>query len=197
MVGLLSAVCRTRTCSFEEVVRVMLTEGDLTDNKFLEEMGKYDLLEDFWKLCEQYFGYIDVKPTLEKLLVTMFVTYTGRYLHGELPKAWKSFQSYKGGTIIAFLDSLMNNVLYREAYDRLSLHVETGLNAETALQSYAPEKLLDCDAFLCVDQILVKWLIERLLSEDIGAKLDQLSIPDICEKRMKMHFEERPELHIR
>ncbi len=188
LVGLLSAVCRTRTCSFEEVVRVMLTEGDLTDNKFLEEMGKYDLLEEFWKLCEQFFGYIDVKPTLEKLLVTMFVTYTGRYLHGELPKAWKSFQSYKGGTIIAFLDSLMNNVLYRDTYDRLSLYVETGLNAVTALQSYAPEELLDCDAFLCVDQILVNWLTERLLSEDIGAKLDQLSIPDICEKRMKTHF---------
>ena len=193
LVGLLSAVCRTRTCSFEEVVRVMLTEGDLTDNKFLEEMEKYDLLEDFWKLCEQYFGYIDVKPTLEKLLVTMFVTYTGRYLHGELPKAWKSFQSYKGGTIIAFLDSLMNNVLYRDAYDRLSLHVEIGLNAETTLQSYAPEELLDCDAFLCVDQILVRWLTERLLSEDIGAKLDQLSIPDICEKRMKMHFGRKTE----
>lgn len=47
LVGLLSAVCRTRICSFEEVVRVMLTEGDLTDNKFLEEMEKYDLLEDF------------------------------------------------------------------------------------------------------------------------------------------------------
>lgn len=191
LVGLLSAVCRTRTCSFEEVVWVMLTERDLTDNKFLEEMGKYDLLEDFWKLCEQYFGYIDVKPTLEKLLVTMFVSYTGRYLHGELPKAWKSFQSYKGGTIIAFLDSLMNNILYQDAYDCLSLHVETGLNAETVLQSYAPEELLDCDAFLCVDQILVKWLTERLLSGDIGAKLDQLSIPDICEKRMKMHFGRR------
>lgn len=193
LVGLLSAVCRTRICSFEEVVRVMLTDGDLADNKFLEEMGKYDLLEDFWKLCEQYFGYIDVKPTLEKLLVTMFVTYTGRYLHGELPKVWKSFQSYKGGTIIAFLDSLMNSVLYRDAYDHLSLHVEIGLNAETVLQSYAPEELVDCDAFLCVDQILIKWLIERLLSEDIGAKLDQLSIPDICEKRMKMHFGRRTE----
>ena len=116
-----------------------------------------------------------------------------RYLHGELPKAWKSFQSYKGGTIIAFLDSLMNNVLYRDAYDCLSLHVETGLNAEVALQSYAPEELLDCDAFLCVDQILVRWLTERLLSGDIGAKLDQLSIPDICEKRMKMHFGRRTE----
>ncbi len=188
LVGLLSAVCRTRTCSFEEVVRVMLTEGDLTDNKFLEEMEKYDLQEDFWKLCEQYFGYIDGKPTLEKLLVTMFVTYTGRYLHGELPREWKSFQSYKGGTIIAFLDSLMNSVLYRDTYDCLSIHVENGLNAGTVLQSYAPEELLDCDAFLCVDQILVRWLTERLLAEDVGARLDQLSIPEICEKRMKMHF---------
>ena len=29
-------------------------------------MEKYGLLNDFWKLCEQHFGYTDVKPTLEK-----------------------------------------------------------------------------------------------------------------------------------
>ena len=29
--GLLSAICRTRTCSFEEVIRVMLTDGELAD----------------------------------------------------------------------------------------------------------------------------------------------------------------------
>ena len=36
--GLLSAICRTRTCSFEEVIRVMLTDGELADNKFLSEV---------------------------------------------------------------------------------------------------------------------------------------------------------------
>ena len=76
--GLLSAICRTRTCSFEEVIRVMLTDGELADNKFLSEVEKYGLLDDFWKLCEQHFGYTDVKPTLEKLIVTMFVTYTAK-----------------------------------------------------------------------------------------------------------------------
>ena len=65
-------------------------------------MGKYDLLEDFWKLCEQYFGCIDVKPILEKLLVTMFVTYTGRYLHGELPRIWKSSQLQRWNNCLAF-----------------------------------------------------------------------------------------------
>ena len=78
--GLLSAICRTRTCSFEEVIRVMLTDGELADNKFLSEVEKYGLLDDFWKLCEQHFGYTDVKPTLEKLIVTMFVTYTAKYV---------------------------------------------------------------------------------------------------------------------
>ena len=78
--GLLSAICRTRTCSFEEVIRVMLTDGELADNKFLSEVEKYGLLDDFWKLCEQHFGYTDVKPTLEKLIVTMFGTYTAKYV---------------------------------------------------------------------------------------------------------------------
>ena len=34
----------------------MLTDSELTDNKFLSEVEKYGLLDDFWKLCEQHFG---------------------------------------------------------------------------------------------------------------------------------------------
>ena len=115
--GLLSAICRTRTCSFEEVIRVILTDSELADNKFLSEVEKYGLLDDFWKLCEQHFGYTDVKPTLEKLVVTMFVTYTAKYVGAELPKAWKGFISYKAGNIIAFMDNLMNSILYRGRYE--------------------------------------------------------------------------------
>ena len=112
LTGLLSAICKARTCSFEEVVRVVLTEGSLSENAYLQQFEQYDLLPSFWRLCEQHFGYTDVKPTLERLLVTLFVTYTARYVQTELPAAWKSFVSYKAGNIIAFLDSLMNSVLY-------------------------------------------------------------------------------------
>lgn len=188
--GLLSAICRTRTCSFEEVIRVMLTDSSLEENKFLPEMEKYGLLDDFWKLCEQHFGYADVKPSLEKLVVTMFVTYTAKYVQSELPKPWKVFSSYKAGNIIAFMDNLMNNILYRARYDELSAHVATGLNALSAFSDYPPEDLVNCDTFLVIDQILIKWIVERLLAEDMGAKLGDLSIPQVCEKRSKMHFGE-------
>lgn len=188
LVGLLSAVCKARTCSFEEVVRIVLTDGELVDNAFLQEFEKYDLLTAFWQLCEQHFGYTDTKPSLERLLVTLFVTYTGRYVQAELPAAWKSFVSYKSGNIIAFLDSLMNSVLYRDKYDALSAHVAKGLNVLSAFAGMRVDDLVECDTFLAVDQVLVKWLIGRLVSEDIGAIVNGFTIPELCEKRAKMHF---------
>ena len=188
LVGIMAALCSARTCSFEDVVRVVLTGGGLADNSFMAEFERYDLLDAFWKLCEQHFGYTDVKPTLEKLIVAMFVTYTAKYIGAELPKPWKMFQSYKSGNIIAFLDNLKNSVIYRETYDALSAHVAKSLNAGTVFAGYLPEDLAGCDTFLCIDQILIKWMTDRLLNEDIGAKLGTLTIPQVCEKRQKMHF---------
>ena len=203
LVGLLSAVCKARTCSFEEVVRMVLTEkmnfaegereaglncGELADNAFLQEFEKYDLLSAFWQLCEQHFGYTDTKPSLGRLLVTLFVTYTGRYVQAELPAAWKRFVSYKSGNIIAFLDSLMNSVLYRDKYDALSAYVARELNVLPAFAGMGVDDLVACDTFLAVDQVLVTWLIGRLVSEDIGAIVNGFSIPELCEKRAKMHF---------
>lgn len=188
LVGIMAALCFARTYSFEDVVRVVLTGGGLADNSFLAEFERYDLLDAFWKLCEQHFGYTDVKPTLEKLIVAMFVTYTAKYIGAELPKPWKMFQSYKSGNIIAFLDNLMNSVIYRETYDALSAHVAKSLNAGTVFAGYLPEDLVGCDTFLCIDQIIIKWMTDRLLNEDIGAKLGTLTIPQVCEKRQKMHF---------
>ena len=191
LVGMLASICRTRTCSFEEVVRVVLTDGSLEDNKFLAEMEKYDLLPAFWKLCEQHFGYTDPKPNLEKLVVTMFVTATERQLSESVPQPWKTFVSYKSGSIIAFLDNLSNSVLYRDRYDALSAQVAAGLNLPAALSGHLPESLVDCDTFIAIDQIIVKWIVERLTAEDTGAKLDRYDIPAICDKRMKTHFERK------
>lgn len=188
LTGLLSAVCRTKTCSFEEVLRVVITEGELENNKFLAEMEKYELLGAFWKLCEQQFGYTDVKPTLDKLLATMFVTYTDKYVQVDLPQAWKSYVAYKAGNVIAFLNNLMNNILYQEKYDELSAYVSKGLNVSASLNKYLPEDLVECDSFMYIDQLISKWIVERLEAEDTGAKLDELTIPQVCEKRMKMHF---------
>ncbi len=188
IVGLLSALCKTKTCSFEEVVRIVLTESELEDNKFIDEFVKYDLMPSFWKLCEQHFGYIDSNPTLEKLLVTMFVTYSDKYIQDELPKAWISFVSTKPGNIIAFMDNLMNSLLYKNKFDELSEHIAKVLYVELVLSKYEPSDLVISDMFKQIDNIIIKWMVERLVAEDTGAKANEQTIPQICDMRIKMHF---------
>ena len=65
--GIMSIICKTKTVSFEEIVRTIITDDSLTENKYLVEFEKYDLITQFWNMCEQTFGYTDVSPSLLKL----------------------------------------------------------------------------------------------------------------------------------
>ena len=188
LTGIMSAVCRTRTNSFDEVIRVLITEDNLTDNKYLEEFAKYDIEKEFWKLCEQQFGFSMDVPNLEKLVITMFVTYADRYIDAEMPKSWKKFISYKSGNIIAFLDNLMNNILYREKYDELSQYVAECLNASEELSKYEVEAFVDCDSFACIDVLMIRWIVSRLRAEDCLAEIGGHSIFELCVILAKMHF---------
>jgi len=187
-IALMSILCKTRTASFDEVVRVVLTDDGFEDNKLLAEFERYTLLDSFWRFCADQFGYSDGSPTLEKLVMNMFVTYTDHYVQGEVPKPWQSFISYKSGNIIAFMDNLMNNILYRERYDMISGIIAGSLKVSSFLKDYSPEALLDCDAFTDVDSVILRWITERLMNEDTGAKLNGFDIPAICKHRIKMHF---------
>lgn len=187
-VGIMSVLSKTKVASFEEVVRTLLTEDSFEENKILEEFRKYDLNQPFWQLCEVYFGYSDPSPTIEKLVMTIFVTYTDRYLKGEIPKEWEGFISYKSGNIIAFMNNLMNSVLYKDRYDEISEEISRSLNAPSSLKNLKVESLLEVDNFKIVDLLILNWINDRLLSEDTGARLDNMNIEEICIHRLKKHF---------
>ncbi len=187
-VALMSVLCKSKTASFEEVVRSILTDDGLEDNKYLAEFEKYDLLNPFWQHCEDMFGYTDQKPTLEKFVMTLFVTYASKSVYADVPQAWKGFVSYKSGNIIAFLDNLMNSYLYGERFDEISGLVYNALNAQKQLLAMPTEALVDCNLFSGVDRILIKWMADRLENEDIDAKLNGIDIPSLCQSRRKKHF---------
>lgn len=202
-VALMSVLCKSKTASFEEVLRCILTDkvnsaesgredsldcDGFVDNKYLVEFEKYDLLDAFWQQADVAFGYNDPKPTLEKLIITMFVTYASKVIHTDMPQAWKPFVSYKSGNIIAFTDNLMNSYLYGERYDEVSEMVYNAINGKTHLSKMEIETLVDCNIFSGVDELIIRWMLARLENEDIGAKLNGKTIPEICVDRRKKHF---------
>ena len=187
-VALMSVLCKSKTASFEEVVRCILTDDGLEDNKYLAEFEKYDLLSAFWQHIESVFGYTDPKPTLQKFVMTCFVTYSSRSITADMPQAWKPFISYKSGSIIAFLDNLMNSYLYADRFDEISELAYDTLGAAGQLSKLPTESLVDCCVFAGIDKLLLAWLKGRLEGEDIDAKLGGKSIPEVCALRRKMHF---------
>lgn len=190
-VALMSVLCKNKTASFEEVLRCIVTDDGFIDNKYLVEFEKYNLLDAFWQQTNITFGYSDPNPSLEKLIITMFVTYASKVIYADMPKAWQTFVSHKSGNIIAFTDNLMNNYLYGERFDEISEAVYNTINGNTHLAKMEIETLIDCNIFAGIDKLIIAWLIARLENEDIGAKLNGISIPDICVLRHKKHFGNR------
>jgi uncharacterized protein (TIGR02687 family) len=186
--ALMSVICKTKIVSFEEIVITVITEGGVEDNKFLAEFEKYELIVPFWKMCRDNFGYSDIKPSLSKFIYTVFTTYTSKVVYSELPQAWKNYCSHKSGNIIAFLDSLMNSLIYNENFEKLSKMVYETLKGDDIFSKIDTENIVDCEIFSKIDVYIIKWMIQRLEHEDTDAKLNGKSIPEMCKQRLKMHY---------
>lgn len=190
-IALMSVLCKNKTASFEEVLRAVLTDDGFEDNKYLAEFEKYDLLTPFWEQAEIVFGYQDTKPTLEKLVMTLFASYAAKTLHCDAPKAWEPFITNKTGNILAFLDNLMNSYLYGDKFDEISEKMYSSLDCQKVFSELDCADISDCTLFSGVDRFILKWIIGRLENEDVGAKLYNRIIPEVCEKRKKKHFGSR------
>lgn len=188
LLGMMCALSGVRTCSFEEVLQVILSGKDLDHNKVLDEFAHYDLLNDFLKMCSEQFDCSVQDLALSKLVISLFVTCAAHEIDEEIPDSWKPFVMSKTGNVIAFLDSMMNSVVYQEDFDRLSAFVSAQLHAADVLKNYSPESLVECGCFPDIDTILIHWITERLLAEDIGAQLGSYDIPGLCDYRSKTHF---------
>lgn len=186
--ALMSILCKSKTVSFEEVVRCVLTDDRLEDNKYLAEFAKYDLLKSFWDMVEDQFGYTEAEPTLQRFVMNAFATYASKSITAEIPKSWEPFVSFKSGNVIMFLDNLMNNCLYSEKYDELSMIAYSALGAAEQLGRMPVDSLINCCVFRGIDDIIINWLRERLEAEDTDTKLGGKTVPEICALRRKMHF---------
>lgn len=186
--SLMSIICKTKTLSFEEILREILSDKELENGELFKKIEKYNLLEAFWEMSEKVFGYKEKEPKLINLVYTLFTTYTLKILNKEAPKSLKEYYSYRSGSVIAFLDNFMNNLNYDEAFERLSSIVYTHLGIDNLLMKISMDDLFKLELFKEVDEIIIKWMIERLQDEDILATLNGHIIEEICIKRRKMHY---------
>ena len=187
-IALLSVLAKSKIVNFEEVVRIVLTSGVLRDNEYMAEFKKYGLDEAFWKHISHTFSFVDEEPNLEKLIISLFLTYTEKEIHRDLPASMNKYLLSKSGTVMAFMDQIMNSILYHEDFDLLSDRVFVKINGERLFEGYSVEDIVDLDIFRFVDNKLIEWMIDRLLDENLNASINGMDIPELCKFREEKHF---------
>ena len=154
----------------------------------MAEFRKYGLDEAFWEHIGRTFSFTDDKPNLEKLIISLFLTYAEKEIHGELPSFINKYLLNKSGTVMAFMDQLMNNILYQGRFDDLSDEVYQKINGEKLFENLSADDVVDLDIFRFADEKIISWMIERLLDENLNATINGMDIPKLCRFREKKHF---------
>lgn len=200
----LCVISGARNIATDDLFYSVFSYGDIYAQEVIAEFARNGLDREFWKLCESRFGYQDSNPTLLKFVLSLFAVYTCRENFGLLPKSWEPYVKHslhgqdsartedgmrrKASSITVLLENMMNNVLYQECFDEISLIASRELQAEAALSRFPREELLHMNSFAVIEDMLISWMIDRELAEDKNAVLSGMSIPDICEDRLRCHF---------
>ena len=197
----MSVVAKARNTTVDDLFYAVFSAGSIEQQEIIAELSKFGLEEAFWKLADSRFGYDDPKPSLLKLVMSLFVVYT---FHDDLeiaPKEWKIFMQDRmkrqASNVTVLLENMMNNVIYQECFDKLSNLVSEKLNVSKELNVIPLESLVNMGSFKVIDHAFMKWMIERILAEDKNATLNGYSITELCNIREKLHFHDsfRQEYH--
>ena len=181
--GVLCACVKEYNLKVENLLRKILSEG-FEDNKYIELLNKYDLLDDFWDLISNVYSYEDKKPSLFKLFSCMLLTYTNIQFNNNFPSVLESYVLDDMNNVPVFLDNFMNNVKYRENYDLLSQIVSDKLKLTDKFRNNQVDDYIGCDAFRLFDENILHYYVDVLNSNK-----QELNI-NLVESRKTTHYYE-------
>jgi uncharacterized protein (TIGR02687 family) len=190
-IAILCVLAKVKIVSFDELLKKVLMEDDINENKFLIEFEKMDILDAFWDLSKEKFGYEDNNPTIQKFLISLIITYTSTQFRGNIPKAWEKLLSKKKNSIAVFINNLMNNTNYKAKYDEIATLIAQKIKIEGHLKRIPVENYFDCDTFEIFDKNIIDHLIDILTSN----REELPFIHELLAERKKTNFYTKYEHH--
>lgn len=182
--GVMCVLAGVKTLSFEELMKKVVLAG-YNENAILKKFVTNKIDRVFWQFCEKQYGYKDVTPTVMKFMVTMIVTYTDTLAESNIPKEWKTFLSGKQNDDVVFVKNMMNNDESKGVYDDIAELVATELNVAKLMKNIPLENIVVCDSFALFDENIIDWIIAKVEDNMLDEKIAGMTIPEICESRIK------------
>jgi uncharacterized protein (TIGR02687 family) len=148
-----------------------------------EELAKFGLLDAFWTLVEQHFGWREETPRLKNLLLRLLVSDFAHGCGGAVPTGLKHLLLPRTGTAnaVVCLAQWRDSSARGAAYERLSGAVAESLKLEQHLSGLRIEDLAEVKTFLLVEQVIASRLRDRVL--ETANSLEPAAIRALAAKR--------------
>lgn len=182
-VAILCVLAKVKIVNFDEVLKKVITEENLTENKYLAKFEKCGILDVFWDLCREKYGYSNTNPNIEKFLINLLITYTSTQFEGNIPKAWEKLLSKRKNDITVFVNNLMSNINYKDKYDVITEKIAKKINLGNLLKKIPVESYFHCDTFEIFDKNIISHLTDLLISNK-----EKVQCEDLLHERQKTHF---------
>ncbi|MBK0041595.1 MULTISPECIES: BREX-1 system phosphatase PglZ type A [unclassified Leuconostoc] len=188
ILGMMAVLTNQKTADIETITRAVMDGSFDEDNKILAVLNKYDLLKHYWEEVNLHFGYQSETPNLMQFVSALVLNFTFFELSTEIPSSYKIYRVSRQSTVAVFMANYMNNKEYTARYDVLANAVYDYVRADKLFGKMSIDIIAKASSFRQFDERVLKWSIERLLAGDVTAKVNESSIEELTDERVKMHF---------
>lgn len=169
---MLAVVTKSSQDGFYSIVRSIFQSYTEQDNSLFETpsdtwklIEKFGLNDTFWKLSEEFFTFKDETPTLQKLLIQLFVTDFVHRINDPIPSKLKELRlPNKNGehNTVTFFDQWRDSNSQADSYNKLAEYAAETLSINETLEKLPLDSLLKHVTFSQVDDQILEKLLEEL-----------------------------------
>lgn len=166
-IAIISAICRTKSPDFEEVLRKILMDSlNDEENKYIKRIDKVFSRERFWYYVDKYYGFSQEKKTLKKFMIHLMITrgsfdISERYL--------TNFKEFVGvnckSNVYNFIDHWMNHKSDYIAYNSYAKEIEGEIVFSTVLADAELSDFENADVFPVIDRAIIKYIVNGLMNQ--------------------------------
>lgn len=77
--------------TIDDLMYAVFSAGDIEKQEIITAFEKAGIADDFWHICATRFGYEESKPTLLRLILSMFAVHACKDFEELRPDGWKLF----------------------------------------------------------------------------------------------------------
>ena len=183
--GVMCSLCDEHLPKIEHLLVHIIANDEITNNKYINILSTNGIDDVFWEYCRNFLGWQDPSPTLEKMLLTIYVSYFKRDVDFDLPDTLNQFISGKPGNVTQVFELLSSQKRMEYADYAAGL-----INIKSILNNASIDSIVKCSVFKEVDISIIDWIINRILNNDLKALANRKNLAALCEERLQKHSDD-------